>query len=68
MGADIIIAVNIGSDLERPEDLASPAAVTQQMITILVGQNVRAQKALLRDKDVLIEPQLTELSFTDFAK
>lgn len=29
MGADIIIAVNIGSDLERPEDLASPAAVTQ---------------------------------------
>ncbi|MRS99729.1 BamA/TamA family outer membrane protein [Ralstonia pickettii] len=68
MGADIIIAVNIGSDLERPEDLASPAAVTQQMITILVGQNVRAQKALLRAKDVLIEPQLSELSFTDFAK
>ncbi|WP_343659742.1 patatin-like phospholipase family protein [Ralstonia sp.] len=68
MGADIIIAVNIGSDLQRPEDLASPAAVTQQMITILVGQNVRAQKALLRGKDVLIEPQLSELSFTDFAK
>jgi len=68
MGADIIIAVNIGSDLERPEDLASPAAVTQQMITILVGQNVRAQKALLRGQDVLIEPQLSELSFTDFAK
>ncbi|MGM3275845.1 patatin-like phospholipase family protein [Ralstonia sp. 24A2] len=68
MGADIIIAVNIGSDLQRPEDLASPAAVTQQMITILVGQNVRAQKALLRGRDVLIEPQLNELSFTDFAK
>lgn len=68
MGADIIIAVNIGSDLQRPEDLASPAAVTQQMITILVGQNVRAQKALLRGKDVLIEPQLSDLSFTDFAK
>lgn len=68
MGADIIIAVNIGSDLQRPEDLASPAAVTQQMITILVGQNVRAQKALLRGRDVLIEPQLSDLSFTDFAK
>ncbi|CAJ0715889.1 Outer membrane protein assembly factor BamA [Ralstonia edaphis] len=68
MGADIIIAVNIGSDLQRPEDLTSPAAVTQQMITILVGQNVRAQKALLRGNDVLIEPQLSELSFTDFAK
>lgn len=68
MGADIIIAVNIGSDLLRPEDLASPAAVTQQMITILVGQNVRAQKALLRGDDVLIEPLLRDLSFTDFAK
>ncbi|WP_296227283.1 patatin-like phospholipase family protein [Ralstonia sp. UBA689] len=68
MGADIIIAVNIGSDLQRPEDLASPAAVTQQMITILVGQNVRAQKALLQGSDILIEPQLADLSFTDFAK
>jgi len=68
MGADIIIAVNIGSDLQRPEDLGSPAAVTQQMITILIGQNVRAQKALLHGRDVLIEPQLAELSFTDFAK
>ena len=68
MGADIIIAVNIGTDLQRPEDLASPAAVTQQMITILVGQNVRAQKALLHGKDVLIEPELKDLSLTDFAK
>ncbi|MCO5398255.1 patatin-like phospholipase family protein [Ralstonia soli] len=68
MGADVIVAVNIGTDLQRPADLASPAAVTQQMITILVGQNVRAQKALLRGQDVLIEPQLSELSFTDFAK
>ncbi len=68
MGADIVIAVNIGTDLQRPEDLASPAAVTQQMITILVGQNVRAQKALLRRDDVLIEPQLKDLSFTDFAQ
>ena len=68
MGADIIIAVNIGTDLQRPQDLASPAAVTQQMITILVGQNVRAQKALLRGKDVLIEPELKDLTLTDFAK
>ncbi len=68
MGVDIVIAVNIGSDLQRPDALASPAAVTEQMITILVGQNVRAQKALLHRSDVLLEPRLTDLSFTDFAK
>jgi NTE family protein len=68
MGVDIVIAVNIGSGLQRPDELTSPAAVTQQMINILVDQNVNAQKALLRRADVLIEPRLTDISLTDFAK
>lgn len=68
MGVDIVIAVNLGSDLQRPEALASPAAVTQQRITILVGQNVCAQKALLHRSDVRLEPCLPGLSFPAFAK
>ncbi len=68
MGADVVIAVNIGTPLDDPETLASPAAVTQQMVTILMGQNVAAQKALLRPGDVLLEPQLGDLSFTDFSR
>lgn len=68
MGVEIVIAVNLGSDLRRPEALASPAAVTQQRITLLVGQNVRAQKALLHRSDVLLEPCLPDLSFPAFAK
>lgn len=68
MGADVIIAVNVGSPLDDPATLDSPAAVTQQMVTILMNQNVDAQKARLKPGDVLIEPQLGDLSFTDFSR
>ncbi|MGT2494720.1 hypothetical protein ACU4GD_40615 [Cupriavidus basilensis] len=36
--------VNIASPLDDPDGLDSPAAVTQQMVTILMNQNVGAQK------------------------
>ncbi|MGO4307061.1 patatin-like phospholipase family protein [Cupriavidus sp. RAF12] len=67
MGADIIIAVNVASPLDDPASLDSPAAVTQQMVTILTNQNIAAQKALLGPRDILLEPDLGTLSFTDFS-
>ncbi|MFL9925201.1 patatin-like phospholipase family protein [Herbaspirillum lusitanum] len=68
MGADIIIAVNIATPLQDASALQSPTAVAQQMVGILIQQNVKAQKALLNGKDVLIEPDLSGMSFTDFAR
>ena len=68
MGADIIIAVNIATDLEDPSTLDSPTAVAQQMLTILIRQNVKQQIDLLKKTDVLIEPDLGDLSFADFAR
>ncbi|MDY7546828.1 patatin-like phospholipase family protein [Glaciimonas sp. CA11.2] len=68
MGADIIIAVNIATPLQDPSNIESPTAVAQQMVTILIRQNVKAQKALLKEKDILIEPELGDLSFTDFSR
>lgn len=68
MGADVVIAVNVGSPLEDPASLNSPADVTQQMVTILMNQNVATQKGLLHGSDVLLEPQLGDLSFTDFSR
>lgn len=67
MGADIVIAVNVATPLDDPAKLDSPAAVTQQMVTILTNQNVATQKALLGSRDVLLEPDLGTLSFTDFS-
>ena len=68
MGADIVIAVNIAAPLQEPSALDSPAAVTQQTLSILINQNMKAQKALLKEADILIEPDLNNLSFSDFSR
>lgn len=67
MGADVVIAVNIGTPLMTQEQLQSLVGLTAQTINILTQQNVRASLALLRkDRDVLISPDLGSLTFADF--
>lgn len=66
MGAEIIIAVNVGSPLLEERDLRSALGVANQMLQILTGQNVARSLRELRLDDVLIDPQLDELSFMDF--
>ncbi|RDK10817.1 patatin-like phospholipase family protein [Cupriavidus lacunae] len=66
MGADIVIAVNLGTPLMKREELTSIIGVTGQMLNILTEQNVRASLASLRPTDVLIEPALGDFSATDF--
>ena len=66
MGGDVIIAVNIGTPLASKESLGNVLGVTRQMISILAGQNVKAQLAKLTAKDVLITPELGKLSSLDF--
>jgi NTE family protein len=66
MGADIVIAVNIGTPLAPRATLNTALGVAQQMFNILTEQNVQASLAQLRDADILIEPDLTGLTFADF--
>ncbi|MCI3206255.1 hypothetical protein DBA20_14935 [Pandoraea capi] len=66
MGADIVIAVDIGSPLRPLDALSSPADVFQQMVGILIRQNVARQREQLHASDVLIQPDLGRLTFTDF--
>ena len=66
MGADIVIAVNLGTPLMKREELASVIGVTGQMINILTEQNVRVSLASLKPTDILIEPALGEFSAADF--
>jgi NTE family protein len=68
MGADIVIAVNIGTPLMSRDQLSSVVGYTAQMVNILTEQNVRAQLALLRPGDILISPDLGDLTFVDFIK
>ncbi|QRR07745.1 BamA/TamA family outer membrane protein [Burkholderia sp. MS455] len=66
MGANVVIAVDIGSQLRPLDALASPADVMQQMVGILIRQNVSAQRKQTTADDVLLTPELGSLGFTDF--
>jgi len=66
MGAEVIIAVNLGTPLLKRDEIQSLVGVTSQMINILTEQNVQASLASLRPTDVLIEPELGDFSASDF--
>jgi NTE family protein len=66
MGADIIIAVNLGTALLKRDKIVSVFGVGQQMLNILTEQNVQASLQQLTPRDVLILPALGEFSAADF--
>jgi NTE family protein len=66
MGADIVIAVNVGTPLASEHELGSALGVAQQMINILTEQNVQRSIKELRPNDILIAPTLDGVTFMDF--
>jgi NTE family protein len=68
MGVDIVIAVNIGTPLAGRETLSSVGGLTTQMINILTEQNVQRSLSTLRERDVLLAPDLGVLDSGDFPK
>lgn len=66
LGAQVVIAVNVGTPIGGRETLGSVVGLTAQMINILTEQNVQRSLALLQDGDVLISPVLGTLSSADF--
>ena len=68
MGADIVIAVNVGTPVGGRETLGSVIGLTAQMINILTEQNVQRSLALLRADDLLVRPQLEPLGSGDFVQ
>ena len=66
MGADVIIAVNVGTPLLKREELTSLLGVTSQMLSILTEQNVQASIDSLKPSDILISPELGEYTTGDF--
>jgi NTE family protein len=66
LGAQVVIAVNVGTPVGGRETLNSAVGLTAQMINILTEQNVQRSLALLRPGDVLIKPDLGGLGSSDF--
>lgn len=65
LGADILIVVDIGTPLSNVE-VASVLDVTAQMVAILTQQNVDRSLAKIREIDVLITPDLGDMTSADF--
>lgn len=66
MGADIIIAVDIGSPLMSKDQLNGAIAVVDQLSNFLTNASTAKQKQLLTEQDILIRPAIDGMSTTDF--
>jgi NTE family protein len=69
MGADIVIAVDVGTPLGTITSESSVLAITGQVTGLLTVRNTREQIATLTGRDVLIRPQLGDhVTTRDFSK
>ncbi|MES2569071.1 MAG: hypothetical protein V4710_03335 [Verrucomicrobiota bacterium] len=66
MGADIVIAVDVRTDLLKGDALNSPLAVTNQMLDIFIQRETVAQIRRLTDRDVYIRLRLPEATSANF--
>lgn len=66
--ADVVIAVNLGTPLGKRDQLNSVFAVALQSVNLMTELNVSQSLSALKESDVLISPELTGISSSDFAK
>jgi NTE family protein len=66
LGVDRIIAVSIDSPLLRREQMESAFSVTEQLTSFLVRAGVQQQMQLLTERDLLLQPDLVNISMLDF--
>ena len=66
LGADIVIAVDIGASATDKDKLNSGIAILLQLTKFLTGHNVAKQKSLLTDSDLLITPELGDIGLLSF--
>jgi len=66
MGADVVIAVDVGSPGLTRDQLNSVFGITNQLTWILTARNTEVQIASLKKTDTFIQPQLGEFSSANF--
>ena len=67
-GAQVVIAVNVGSPLFRPEEVTGVMSVVGQMVNLLTEQNVAASLSLLQPGDIYLKPDLGDITAADFTR
>ncbi len=68
MGADVVIAINIGTPLQNQAQLSNFLAIADQLTGLLTTENVKRQFESLKPTDVLISPDLDGIASFNFAQ
>jgi len=66
MGADILIVVDLGGNQFTRDKLVSPLGILNQNMGFMIQRNTREQLDALSENDILIQPDLSGYSSTDF--
>ncbi|WP_280156053.1 patatin-like phospholipase family protein [Piscinibacter sp. XHJ-5] len=66
--ADVVIAVNVGTPVLRRENITSALSIVGQLVNLLGKDSVDRQVATLTDRDVLITPDLADISAGSFER
>ena len=66
LGADIIIAVDIGSPPLTQQELDSGFAILRQLTSFLTRVNVDHQKQILTPQDILLQPDIQGVTMLSF--
>jgi NTE family protein len=67
-GAQVVIAVNVGSPLLKPEEVKGFFSVAAQMVALLTEQNVSTSLATLSERDIYLQPGLGTITAADFER
>jgi NTE family protein len=68
LGATRVIAVDVGTPASQDVKGISATGAIAQMVALLTDQNVIAQRALLKEQDLLITPKLGDISSSSFGR
>jgi NTE family protein len=68
MGADIVVVVDISTSLSKRDQLTSSVEITAQLTSIMIQRNSIEQIRTLGDQDILIQPDLGDITTGDFMR
>ncbi len=68
MNVDVLIVVDVSFPLYPRKELTSPLAVSNQAISILIRRRTDEQRASLSKNDILISPDLGDMTSVEFGR
>ncbi len=68
MGADVVIAVDISTNLNKRDQLTTSIEITSQLTSIMVQKNTAYQIGTLTADDILIQPDLGDITTAEFTR